>query len=122
MQVLLETDSIPASRALSVRNAREPALLWVYSGTASIETTTRTHRLTAAQGLWMPAGIPYTLQVDADSVAFPIFPAVGSKAPPLHHPLRVGLPASWSDWLMYQFARSIGYLRGRPPTPACSTW
>lgn len=106
------TPGIPAARAASPGNAREPSLLWVHTGTARVRTATERHRLTTGQGLWVPAGVPYEVDVEADSVAVPIFPAVRSRSTVIDRPLRVDFPDSWSDWLIYQFARSLGYLRG----------
>ena len=60
----------------------------------------------------MPAGISFTVKVNAASVAFPIFPATESSSPNPGRPLRIELDQDWSEWLVYQFARSIGYLRG----------
>ena len=104
--------TVPASQALTVRNTRDPSLLWVHAGTATVHAARQTHRLSTGQGLWMPPGVSCTVEVDADSVAFPIYPTTGRRSPALTHPRRIELPASWSDWLIYQFARSIGYLRG----------
>ncbi|MGW4201391.1 helix-turn-helix transcriptional regulator [Streptomyces sp. NPDC004726] len=106
------TPEVPAARAISPGNAREPALIWMHTGTARVRTATERHRLTTGQGLWVPAGLPYEVDVDAGSVAVPIFPAARSGATVIDRPLRVDFPDGWSDWLVYQFARSLGYLRG----------
>ncbi|MFF8614558.1 helix-turn-helix domain-containing protein [Streptomyces sp. NPDC015350] len=112
-QLLIEpTLEIPAARATSPGNAREPSLLWMHTGAARVQTATEQHRLTAGQGIWMPAGVPYEVDVEAGSLAVPIFPAAGSRSTVIDRPLRVDFPGSWSDWLIHQFARSLGYLRG----------
>lgn len=110
--MLFNPPPIPASRAASVRNTRDPCLLWVHAGTAEVRTAQREYLLSAGQGVWLPAGIAYTVEVGAESVAFPIFPAAGTHAPALDRPQRIDLPVTWSEWLIFQFARSIGYLRG----------
>ena len=112
MLVLFDPPPVPASQAVAVRNTRDPSLLWVHAGTAEVRTAQQQYPLSSGQGIWLPAGIPYTVEVGADSVAFPIFPAAGTRAPTLDRPQRIDLPSSWSEWLIYQFARSIGYLRG----------
>ena len=110
--MLFDPPPVPASQAVAVRNTRDPSLLWVHAGTAEVRTAQQQYPLSSGQGIWLPAGIPYTVEVGADSVAFPIFPAAGTRAPTLDRPQRIDLPSSWSEWLIYQFARSIGYLRG----------
>ncbi|ANW22104.1 helix-turn-helix transcriptional regulator [Streptomyces clavuligerus] len=82
------------------------------TGTARVRTASEQHRLTAGQGLWVPAGLPYEIDVEAGSVAVPIFPAARSRPTAIDRPLRVDFPDSWSDWLIHQFARSLGHLRG----------
>ncbi|MEL5955253.1 AraC family transcriptional regulator [Streptomyces sp. CLV115] len=112
-QFLIDPASgIPAARATSPGNAREPSLLWMYAGAARVQTATEQHRLTTGQGIWIPAGVPYEVDVEAGSLAVPVFPAARSRSTVIDRPLRVDFPGSWSDWLMYQFARSLGYLRG----------
>ncbi|MFE9664681.1 helix-turn-helix domain-containing protein [Streptomyces sp. NPDC005955] len=106
------TPQVPAARASSPGNAREPSLLWMHTGTARVRTATERHRLTTGEGVWLPAGVPYEVEVDAGSVAVPIFPAARSRPHMIARPLRVDFPDDWSDWLTYQFARSLGYLRG----------
>ncbi|MEV3873902.1 helix-turn-helix domain-containing protein [Streptomyces sp. NPDC049906] len=103
---------VPAARATSPGNAREPALLWMHTGTARVRTATERHRLTRGQGLWVPAGLPYEIEVEPGSLALPIFPAARSRSTVISRPLRIDFPDSWSDWLTHQFARSLGYLRG----------
>ncbi|MEU9335653.1 helix-turn-helix domain-containing protein [Streptomyces sp. NPDC048290] len=110
---LAPTPQIPASRATSRGNAREPVLLWTHSGTAHVRTATQTHRLTTGQGLWLPAGLPYEIDVEAGSLVVPVFPAAGFRTTTvIDRPLPADFPDDWSDWLIYQFARSLGYLRG----------
>ncbi|MFD8935121.1 helix-turn-helix domain-containing protein [Streptomyces sp. NPDC059578] len=84
----------------------------MHTGTARVRTATERHRLTTGQGVWLPAGVPYEVEVDAGSVAVPIFPAARSRSSVIDRPLRIDFPGSWSAWLTYQFARSLGYLRG----------
>ncbi|MGP5921566.1 AraC family transcriptional regulator, partial [Brachybacterium alimentarium] len=112
MLVLFDPPPVPTSQAVSVHNTRDPSLLWVHAGTAEVRAAQQEYLLSSGQGIWLPAGIPYTVEVGADSVAFPIFPAAGTRAPNLDRPQRINLSNSWSEWLIYQFARSIGYLRG----------
>lgn len=110
--MLFDPPPVPTSQAVSVHNTRDPSLLWVHAGTAEVRAAQQEYLLSSGQGIWLPAGIPYTVEVGADSVAFPIFPAAGTRAPNLDRPQRINLSNSWSEWLIYQFARSIGYLRG----------
>ncbi|MFD5552515.1 helix-turn-helix domain-containing protein [Streptomyces sp. NPDC127068] len=84
----------------------------MHTGTARVRTATERHCLTTGQGVWLPAGVPYEVEVDAGSVAVPIFPAARSRSNAIDRPLRVDFPVGWSDWLTHQFARSLGYLRG----------
>ncbi|MGX2993310.1 helix-turn-helix domain-containing protein [Streptomyces sp. JNUCC 64] len=103
---------IPAARAVSSGNARESVLLWTHTGTVRVRTATERHRLTEGQGLWVPAGLPYEVDVEAGSLAIPVFPTARSQPNGVDRPLRVDFPDDWSDWLTYQFARGLGYLRG----------
>ncbi|MEV6122850.1 helix-turn-helix domain-containing protein [Streptomyces sp. NPDC052077] len=84
----------------------------MHTGAGHVRTVTVRYRLTAGQGIWMPAGVPYEVDVEADSLAVPIFPAARSRSAVIDRPLHVDFPGGWSDWLMYQFVRSLGYLRG----------
>lgn len=101
---------IPASH-LAMQNLRDPSLIWTHLGKATVRSAAQEHVLEAGQGIWMPAGTPYTVDVDPDSVTFPIVPAAGNHTATLRQAVRTTLPASWSDWLISQFARSLGYLR-----------
>ncbi|PRI10136.1 AraC family transcriptional regulator [Leucobacter massiliensis] len=115
MSELFSADAIPPippSRLVSARNATEPALLWVRTGSARVRVAAQDYPLSAGQSIWMPAGVSFAVHSDAASLVFPIFPALGSRTPSLTRPQRLDLPAEWSDWLIYQFARSVGYLRG----------
>ncbi|ALX67195.1 helix-turn-helix domain-containing protein [Microbacterium sp. XT11] len=108
----LPDPSIEASSAPATMNRREPCLLWVHSGAARVVIGAETHMLATGQGLWVPPGVRYRVTTETDSVAFPIFVGAAPGTPRLEKPVRVEFPAAWTDWLIHQFARSLGYLRG----------
>ncbi len=102
---------IPESRASAYANARETALLWVYRGVASVRVEGRRHVIGSGTGLAIPAGLAYDLRVAPDSVVLPIF--LGACPPQtLSRVEKIEIADAWSTWLVYQFARSMGYLKG----------
>lgn len=103
--------TIPASYGATTIGS-SPVLFWIRTGTALVTIGDMTYHLSESRALWIPAGTPHTFAADAGSVALPIL------LPPIDIPerhervLSVIIPPHWEDWLVYQFARSLGYLRG----------
>ncbi|MEZ2122388.1 MULTISPECIES: helix-turn-helix domain-containing protein [unclassified Corynebacterium] len=82
-----------------------PALLWCHSGSATISVGAWECELPAGE-LCYAAG-PST--VSGDGLVIPIvFPNLGISGPSR----RVHLGVDWGDFMVYEFSRSLGYLRG----------
>ena len=79
-------------------------LLWVHTGSAQVEVDDGpTHRVSAGNGIWLPAGAGGRLSTDAGSVAFPytVPPNTTPGAPA--DPMRFTVPDHWQDWLILHF-------------------
>ncbi|MBO1806325.1 helix-turn-helix domain-containing protein [Leucobacter ruminantium] len=111
-RLLVLPREIPAVAASQIRNAREPSLIWVHSGEAKVSVGSEDHLLQEGDAIWVPAGLTYGIHAAPGTVAFPIFPAARRVRFQIDAPTRTHFPSEWNDWLIYQFARSIGYLRG----------
>lgn len=89
-----------------------PILFWTRTGTASAKIGDTTHHVSAGRALWIPAGVSHIFAADAGSVAFPILLPPIDTHERFKRVLSVTIPPQWEDWLVYQFARSLGYLHG----------
>lgn len=78
-------------------------LLWVHTGTATVDAGGATHELEPGTAIWIPAGIEHATRTGPDAVVFPL------RLPTDEHPLAVGeprivtIPSEWADWLIYQW-------------------
>lgn len=101
---------MPAARVATAMTEPGPVLFWVRTGVGEAEVNGAGHRLGPGQAIWVPAGSPHILSLDADAVGLPIL------LPPIEVPerldrvLTIDVPEAWQDWLVYQFARNLGYL------------
>lgn len=85
---------------------REPVLLWVRTGTATVEAAGTAHALVAGQAIWVPPGVVHATRTDAGAVVFPLFPLEphGGELPEVLSDVRVvAIPAGWEDWLVHQW-------------------
>ncbi|KAM9866593.1 HTH-type transcriptional activator RhaR [Leucobacter aridicollis] len=110
--VLLESNEFAAAVAEKVCNSREPSLIWAYAGQGRVSIGNHVYPLRQGDAIWVPAGLEYDIRSSPNSVLIPIFPAARRAHFALSTPTRTHFAAEWNDWLVYQFARSIGYLRG----------
>ncbi|GAA2846187.1 AraC-like DNA-binding protein [Leucobacter komagatae] len=110
--VLLESNEFAAAVADKVCNSREPSLIWAYAGEGHVAIGADVYALSQGDAIWVPAGLEYDIRSSPNSVLIPIFPAARRAHVALAVPTRTHFTADWNDWLVYQFARSIGYLRG----------
>ncbi|QPK79221.1 helix-turn-helix domain-containing protein [Corynebacterium lizhenjunii] len=115
MDQQLTTHAIPAAGVKRMHNQREPMLMWVYTGLAKVEILGEKYLLRAGHAVWIPAGVEYGISTRPGTVAFPIFPAARDMGVRISRPHRVRVGREWGPWLVYQFARSIGYLQGTAP-------
>lgn len=108
---------MPASRVDEIVNAREHLLLWVHVGRARVTVAGDRYEAVAGQAVLVPPGVPHSVETDEDSVAFPIlFAAPDADSLPASTTI-LAVPQGWEDWLIWQFARGLGYVR-EPPTEA----
>ncbi|MCO1337388.1 AraC family transcriptional regulator [Kocuria polaris] len=75
-----------------------------------------THSLDAGLALWVPAGVDYQIHGEPGSVALPIMLPAVDLPEGLDRVVEIPVPEAWSDWLVFQFALSLGYLRGAAGT------
>lgn len=94
---------IPPVTAGPLAEEHVPVVLWVHTGTATVETPGGDHRLSAGEAIWIPPGVMHRTRTDAGGVVFPIFP----RAPELRGALAelrvVTIPPGWEDWFVFQF-------------------
>lgn len=103
---------LPGCRVGPISNARESLLLWVHTGTARVATGLTRHELSTGQALWLPPGLEHTVVVDEDSLAVPIFVPAGDVPEDLRRVAVLTIPSEWSDWLVWRYACTLGYLHG----------
>ncbi|MFT3944611.1 MAG: helix-turn-helix domain-containing protein [Ancrocorticia sp.] len=96
-----EPPVIPASRMEAGWLRDMHLLLWVHTGSAQVDLDDgSSYRVSAGEGVWVPAGLPGRASLDAGSVAFPyaITPKSAPRAP--SGPAHFDVPSSWHDWLI----------------------
>lgn len=119
------TDSPPDIPALSVDSALQPGtpppqLLWVRIGTARVrlselpdrEDAPDEFRLTASEGLWIPAGARRRISTEPGTVAFPLSFYADAALAKLTRPVKFHVPGSWQDWLIQCFNLQVTPLGG----------
>lgn len=94
---------------------RLSVLLWVHTGTATVEAAGATYRLSAGQAAWIPPGIAHATRTDEGALVFPIFPRAGDLPRALAQVQVIEIPPGWEDWMMHQY---IGMSNVREPEPA----
>ena len=103
LTVLRPVPAIPSITVGPVTEEREGVLLWVHTGTTTIETTDSEHRLEAGSALWMPPGVEHRTRAHEDSVVIPF------RVPSVHAQGRAAalrettVPSGWEDWLLYRW-------------------
>ncbi|SKB04247.1 helix-turn-helix domain-containing protein [Aeromicrobium choanae] len=80
-----------------------PVLLWVHTGTATIEAAGTSHVLTAGEALWVPAGTEHGTRTEAGAVVLPILPSTPALPGAPADVRVVRVPDTWADWLVSQF-------------------
>lgn len=80
-----------------------PVLLWVHSGTATVDAAGVTYRLSAREAIWIPPGLAHCTQTDEGGVVLPIFPRLPELRGPLAEVRVILVPEGWEDWLVFQF-------------------
>lgn len=96
---------IPPARSDSTGHPRRPLLIWVRTGTAHVRIDdVVAFRLTAGQGVWIPADGWSHRAVDTEpgTVAFPLWPQPGAAAT-VSESTRFEVPRGWQDWLIQHF-------------------
>ncbi len=73
----LATEADPDPPAIAARRTwtrvnEEHVLLWMYRGSADVRIGSRDFRLRTGDALWLPAGVPNSVEWHADSVAVPL--------------------------------------------------
>lgn len=91
------------------RTERHPALLWVHSGRLRLVLPRATRELSAGQAIRVPAGQRYRLQLEPNSVVVPLAERDGAPGDGAVFDID---PAD-GDWLIWRFARSLGFLARR---------
>jgi AraC-like DNA-binding protein/quercetin dioxygenase-like cupin family protein len=78
-------------------------LLWVHTGTATVEAGGTTHELQSGTAIWIPAGIEHATRTAAGAVVFPLRLPTGQRPLAVGEPRVVAIPSGWEDWLIYQW-------------------
>ncbi len=103
---------VPRCQAGPITNDRESLLFWVHTGTARVTTDVTHHELRTGQALWVPPGVEHTVVVDEDSLAVPILVPATDVPDDLRGIATLVIPAQWSDWLLWRYTCTLGYLHG----------
>lgn len=82
---------------------QEPVLLWVHTGTATVEAAGAVHRLAAGEALWVPPGVTHRTRTDAGAVVFPFFLEPATLPGTLSEVHVVSIPPGWEAWLIHRW-------------------
>lgn len=93
----------PEISAGPVTEDRVPVLLWVHTGTATIDAAGAEHHLTERQAAWIPAGVEHRTRTGRNSIVLPIFPQLPDPCAASTSVQVLTIPAGWDDWLVFQF-------------------
>jgi AraC-like DNA-binding protein/quercetin dioxygenase-like cupin family protein len=106
---------------------QEPVLLWVHTGTATVEADGSDYRLSAGSAIWIPPGVEHRTRTDAGSVVLPFFLRPSELRGSLAEVHTVTIPTGWEAWMIHRWddnsytrdtlrgAESlIGLIAGRP--------
>jgi AraC-like DNA-binding protein len=103
LRASLSERPIPTVTAGPIAEEHEPVVLWVHSGTATVETPTAAYRLAAGEAIWIPRGVVHRTRTDQGGVVFPIFPRRGELRGALAAARVFVVPPGWEDWFVSQF-------------------
>ena len=103
MRTSLADRPVPAATAGPVTEDRAPVLLWVHTGSATVEAAGAQHRLASRQAIWIPPGVEHCTRTDEDSVVLPIFPRLPEAYTGSAGVHVLTIPSGWEDWLVFQF-------------------
>ncbi|WP_181410932.1 helix-turn-helix domain-containing protein [Nocardioides humi] len=92
--------TIPPTATGPVIEDRSVVLLYVHTGTATIETAGTVRRLAAGEAVWVPPGIPHRTRADAGAVVLPIFPRSDELPEALTTTRTITVPPTWARWLV----------------------
>lgn len=102
-QVSLAGRRIPASTEGPLSEAHVPVLIWVHSGTATIEAAGVTHSLSAGEALWVPPRVMRCVRSADGGVVLSIFLPLAELPEILAGARIVTIPEGWEDWLIFLF-------------------
>ncbi|MCK7643304.1 helix-turn-helix transcriptional regulator [Corynebacterium sp. P6145] len=95
----------------SSRCARRALIVWVYAGTAGVDTAVGTTRLSAGQVMLIAAGLRYRIRGGEDAVVIPVeLPGELAVAVSIRTAV-AALPEQLRLRLLFEFAQNLGYLR-----------
>lgn len=106
---------VPASRIRRIEATLRPVLLWVRVGCAIVEAAGTSNRLTAGWALWVPKGSTLAAETLPGSVVVPIEFRTSELPDSLTQALMLRVPPGWEDWLVYRYARYLGWAYGVAP-------
>lgn len=108
---VLETFAITECHVVPHAHAEDHILIWVYNGRAEVVIDSQhRHVLNTGQAMWIPGGTHHGVDVDADSVALPIFLPVSSGQHVPLEPVTLAIPDVLQDRLLHHFAIGISPL------------
>ena len=101
-----------------IAEEHEPVVLWVHTGTATVDTPGVAYRLTAGEAIWIPPGVLHRTRTDEGGVVIPIFPRVAEQRGAMADVRVVPIPPGWENWLVFQFDFNRFHNRGAPAHPS----
>lgn len=99
----VECAPIPPMTVGPLVEAHEPVLLWVHTGTATVDAGGVAHRLAAGEAIWVPPGIEHCTRTDAGAVVFPFFLRPAELAGALAEVHVVLIPPAWEEWMVHRW-------------------
>lgn len=103
---------IPATTAGPLTEDQRAVLLWVHTGSATVEAGGESHRIAAGEALWVPPGVEHCTRTDEGSVVLPIFPVFPKPRDALAEVRIITVPPGWENWLVSQFDLNRHHTQG----------
>lgn len=101
--VPLPDRAIPPMVVGPLTEDREPVLLWVHTGSATVEAAGAVHPLVAGEAIWVPPGVTHRTRTDAGAVVFPFFLEPAALSGTLAEVHVVRIPPGWEEWLVHRW-------------------
>ncbi|MCJ1708507.1 helix-turn-helix domain-containing protein [Microbacterium sp. VKM Ac-2923] len=95
--------ALPPTAIGPITEPFDGVLLWLHSGSATVEAAGARHELAAGEAIWIPPGVEHRAEAEADAVLFPYLVAPARWGSGWAHVRVVVIPRSWEAWMIYRW-------------------